>query len=438
MPYDIIIGRDEADREKYGTKGAVFLGKQYVKMGPVTSLSNNIYLDLNRSHVVFVVGKRGSGKSYTMGVIAEGVADLPPEIKQNVSVVLLDTMGVYWTMKYPNKPDEELLNQWGLKAKGLDVKIFTPVGYYSDYKKKGIPTDYPFSIKPSELAGTDWCRTFNIDEFSPAGVLIQRVAYSLREKEKEFSLDDMISLVRADKKSDPVVRDAVENLFINAKSWGLFSEKGTEIRDLVKGGQVAVLDMSVYATIPGTWGIKSLAVGLIAQKLFIERMIARKNEEFQNIKSAVHYFTEEVKVKQEFPMVWLILDEAHEFLPREGKTAASDALITVLREGREPGISLVLASQQPGKIHTDVLTQADTVIAHRVTARLDVEALGALMQSYMREGLDVQLNDLPRTKGSGIIFDDVNERLYPMSVRPRFTWHGGAAPTAIKELKKMV
>jgi hypothetical protein len=54
----------------------------------------------------------------------------------------------------------------------------------------------------------------------------------------------------------------------------------------------------------------------------------------------------------------------------------------------------------------------------------------------MREGLDVQLNDLPRTKGSGVIFDDVNERLYPMSVRPRFTWHGGASPSAIKEEKK--
>ena len=33
---------------------------------------------------------------------------------------------------------------------------------------------------------------------------------------------------------------------------------------------------------------------------------------------------------------------------------------------------------------------------------------------------------------SALIFDDTNERLYPMRVRPRMTWHGGEAPNAMK------
>jgi hypothetical protein len=144
-------------------------------------------------------------------------------------------------------------------------------------------------------------------------------------------------------------------------------------------------------------------------------------------------FAREASDESKLPMVWLVIDEAHEFLPREGKTLASDPLITVLREGRQPGISLVLATQQPGKIHTDVMTQADTVISHRLTARLDVESLGMLMQSYMQQGLDKYLNELPSDKGSAIIFDDTNERLYPICVRPRMTWHGGGSPNAIKE-----
>ena len=98
---------------------------------------------------------------------------------------------------------------------------------------------------------------------------------------------------------------------------------------------------------------------------------------------------------------------------------------------------MVLASQQPGKIHTDVMTQADIVISHRITANIDVQALGMLMQSYMREGLDKQLNILPRVTGSAIIFDDVNEKMYPIRVRPRYTWHGGAAPSAIVEKKEI-
>src|SRR3989338_6994707 len=60
--YDIFIGRSEAEKEKYGTQGAVFIGKHYVKMGQTVSLSNKVYLDVSKSHVVFIVGKRGSGK----------------------------------------------------------------------------------------------------------------------------------------------------------------------------------------------------------------------------------------------------------------------------------------------------------------------------------------------------------------------------------------
>jgi DNA helicase HerA-like ATPase len=127
----------------------------------------------------------------------------------------------------------------------------------------------------------------------------------------------------------------------------------------------------------------------------------------------------------------------HEFLPNKGKTPATAPLITILREGRQPGISLILASQQPGKIHSDVITQSDIVIAHRITANIDVQALGGLMQSYMREGLDKQLNLLPSEEGAAIVFDDNNEKLYPIRVRPRYTWHGGSAPTALPKEKKV-
>jgi uncharacterized protein len=205
------------------------------------------------------------------------------------------------------------------------------------------------------------------------------------------------------------------------------------LKDLAVGGQVTVLDVSCYATVEDSWKIKNLVIGLIAKKLFNERMKARKNEEYEDIHHSMNYFSDAPDTKQEFPLVWLVIDEAHEFLPVKDKTLATDPLVTILREGRQPGISMILATQQPGKIHTDVLTQSDTVIAHRITAKLDVDALGTLMQSYMEEGLVSALDNLPREKGAAIIFDDTNERMYPIRVRPRFTWHGGDEPSAIKE-----
>ena len=432
--YDIVIGRSDEDKQQLGLKGTVFLGRQYVKMGRVTSLANNIYLDVARSHVVFVVGKRGSGKSYSLAVMAEGICDLPDEIRQNLSFILLDTMGIFWTMKYPNKQDVLLLEEWNMKPKGLDPKIFTPYLFFDLYKQRGIPTDFPFSIKPSELSAADWQMTFEMNPNDPAGVLLERIINLLRESKKEFDIDDVIKLVQQDVTSERTVKGAVENRFLSTKAWGVFNKKGTALKELVQPGQITILDLSVYATMPNGWKIKSLIVGLVSQKLFVERMMARKFEEYQAVKKSIHYFGDRNQTtKLDMPLVWLLLDEAHEFLPRDEVTTATFPLTTILREGREPGISVVLASQQPGKIHTDVMTQADTVISHRVTAKMDTDALKTLMQSYMREGLDVQLDDLPRIKGAALIFDDTNERLFPMKVRPRISWHGGSAPSAIVE-----
>jgi ABC-type dipeptide/oligopeptide/nickel transport system ATPase component len=432
--YDIIIGRDDADKERFGDKGTVLIGKHYVKMGRTTSLSNRILLDVVRSHVVFIVGKRGGGKSYTMGVIAEGISDLPAEVKQNIAVILLDTMGIYWTMRIPNKKDEELLEEWQLKPKPLDVRIFTPIGYFKKYKDLGIPTDYPFSIKPSELEASDWAMSFEISLNDPIGVAIEQAVNALKEAGSEYSIQEIIEKINS-LDADKTVKEAAVNRFTNADSWGVFSDKGTELRELAEGGKVTVLDVSCYVTLNDGWKIKALVVALVAQKLFIDRMVARKSEEYNEIHKSENFFGGE-EVKQEMPLVWLVVDEAHEFMPNQGKTVATDPLVTILREGRQPGISLILATQQPGKIHTDVMTQADTVIAHRITAKLDTDALGTLMQSYMREGLTVMLDDLPRVKGAAIIFDDTNEKMYPMRVRPRLTWHGGGSPTALHDKKK--
>jgi hypothetical protein len=83
------------------------------------------------------------------------------------------------------------------------------------------------------------------------------------------------------------------------------------------------------------------------------------------------------------------------------------------------------------------MTQSDIIISHRITARLDVDALKMLSSSYMTSGIDEQLRILPRTQGAAIIIDDQNERIFSAKIRPRATWHGGEAPTAIKEKKKL-
>jgi hypothetical protein len=164
-------------------------------------------------------------------------------------------------------------------------------------------------------------------------------------------------------------------------------------------------------------------------------MESRKKEEIKSVSKGINLaFTSE---KKDEPLVWLFIDEAHEFLPLGVKTAATDALVQLLREGRQPGISVVLATQQPGQIHRDVMTQSDIVISHRVTSQPDIDALNYIMQSYLLQGISGYMNDLPSSKGSAIILDDNSERIFPVRIKPRFTWHGGEAPSAVGEKKEI-
>lgn len=430
--YEIVVGRDEADKKRFGDRGTFMLGRHYVKMGQTTSLSNEIYMDAARPHVVFVCGKRGSGKSYTLAAMAEAM--MASDVRDNLAVVMIDTMGIFWTMKYENKRDEALLKEWGLKPSKLAPQVYVPEGYFQELKSRGI-ADFSFSIKPAELTAEDWCMTFNVSVNDPVGVVIARAVNEVRKHTKNFSLQDVINEIKDDIKSEQHSKDAAENHFAIAQNWGLFSEKGTEFSKLAEQGQITIIDVSCFAALPASRGVRALVIGLVCQKLFEERMIIRRDEELAEI-NVIGMVKEEREEKM--PITWVFVDEAHEFLPKVGSTVATKALLALLREGRQPGISLVLASQQPGQIHTDVMTQSDIVISHRITAKIDIDALGALMQSYMREGLDKAINDLPDEKGAALIFDDTNERMYPVQIRPRISWHGGASPTAFEYRKREI
>jgi len=436
MGYDIITGRNVSDKESFGERGLVLIGKGYVKMGQYTSMSNRILMDVARSHVILVAGKRGSGKSYTLGVIAEELSNLPREASQNIASLIFDTMGIFWTMKYKNEKDKSLLQEWNLKPKDLPVKVFVPYGHYDAYLQKGIPVDEKFALDVAEMNPEDWVLTFGLDIINPVSILIQRTITRLKE-EGSFGLNDIISNIENDLKTPLETKNAAAALFEAADTWGIFAkgdEKPTQVKDLVTAGTTSILDLSAYNSV-GTFNVRALVISLISRKTFNQRMDARKKEEIKAISTGLDYLSQ--VDKKEDPLVWIFIDEAHEFLPLNKKTIATDALVQLLREGRQPGISLVLATQQPGQIHRDVMTQSDIVISHRVTSEPDLQALNQIMQSYLLDSIKQYMDDLPTLKGSAIILDDNSERIYPMRMRPRFTWHGGEAPTAISAEKKL-
>jgi tRNA(Met) C34 N-acetyltransferase TmcA len=212
MPYDIITGRNESDKAKFGQTGLATIGKSYVTMATATSLSNPLKIDVARSHVILVAGKRGSGKSYTLGVIAEELANLPPETAKNLASLVFDTMGIFWTMKFANEKDTPLLQEWDLKTKSLPVNVFVPFGKIKDYQARNIPFDKTFALLPSELQAEDWLSVFNLEFTSLPAVLLTRTITHLHQTHGRFTLTDIVHAVQADKHASSQTKEIVAAL----------------------------------------------------------------------------------------------------------------------------------------------------------------------------------------------------------------------------------
>lgn len=418
MAYETIIGRSKEDLGVFGTTGAGFIGKHIVGKGEDAHLTTSVYIDLLRPHAILVTGKRGTGKSYDVGVIAEEIARLPPEYKQKTAAVFIDTMGIYWSLKRPNEQQLELLRSWKLEPFAIEnIKVYVPFEQIEEFERSGIPVDGGISIAPSEFSADEWRLAFNLRPTEPAGVTLEKIINELTEAEQQFSIDDITTKIRDDEETSEEVKDGLQNMLTVAKQWGVFGTTGTNIDDIVQPGQISVVDVS-HLRATEAWSVRNFIVAILARKLYQRRLIARKEEEIAKIGGE--------KPQMPFPMVWLMIDEAHNFCPADSETVSSEPLRIIAKQGREPGVSLVVITQMPNKINQDVLSQCDVVISHRLTSRDDLQALHSVMQSYHEKDLWEYINNLPRGwPGVAIVLDDNLEKVFTVQIRPRFSWHAG-------------
>jgi hypothetical protein len=132
----------------------------------------------------------------------------------------------------------------------------------------------------------------------------------------------------------------------------------------------------------------------------------------------------------------LILDEAHNFAP-QGKVMDPDAgtmlhaANRLAAEGRSRGIRLGMITQRPQKLHKDTLTSADTLIAMRVLAPHDREAVEAWVEGCgdPKQGKEV-LNSLANMqRGEGWVWYPEGGFLERMKFPAIKTFDSSATPT---------
>jgi len=417
MPYETVVGRVKEDTEKLGTKAAGFIGKHIVGTGEDAHLTTNVFIDLLKPHVVLICGKRGSGKSYSAATIIEEILSMDKEYAQKIACVVFDPVGIYWSMKFPNEQQSNLLKEWKLEPRGFDnVKVYVPSELRESYEKAGIPVDYTISITPKEFSPDDWALAFNLERTSQEAITLERNFNGMLAGNGDFDLDDFIARIRDDNLIDQNVKNVLMNFLEVAKSWGIFSKSGMSIGDIARPGQASVIDLS---RVKGeAWGLRNLIAAWITRQIYRERTLARKEEELSKL--------EGTEAKKTFPLTWLIFEEAHNFCPDGMKTVSTEPILQIAKQGREPGVSLAVITQMPSKVHQDVLSQCDLVISFRLTSRDDLQSLHSIMQTYVQEELWKYINRLPRgMMGSAVLLDDNLEKIFTVNIRPRLSWHSG-------------
>ncbi len=408
------IGRGKEALEKYGLEGALLIGK-VAEEGKYKG--EKVLLDSVFPHVVFVCGARGSGKSYTVGVILEELA----RKNKNVGVIVIDPVGVFWSMRKGNSQDKErsALTEWGLLAESLDnVRVLIPAGAGGKAPKETY--DGIFSLKTSELTVDDWCLTFGLERFDPAALALERaiskagVPHTIAELVRILEGDeDLTSKVKGFSK---VTRRGLISRLEAAKNWGVLSDKATPVEELSQSGKVVVVDVSFLEE-----DVASLVVGIIARKVLDIRKSGARGEALGQVNTPV-------------PPTWLVIDEAHTLIPNNRKTAASAAIVEYVKQGRRPGCSIVLATQQPSAIDSQVLSQLDILISHKLVFYDDIKSVFRRVPTTVdRKMEDVSfIRTLPL--GEAIIADreEGSSRAFVIRIRPRRTQHEGRSALAVE------
>lgn len=446
-------------RNRGDTSALILLGKCIEQARVSNKFDSNVWLDIHTPHVVFVCGRRGTGKSYDLGILAEGLSlgrssnvttkDAP------ITTVFFDTQDQFWALL--DVPDARLeedceqlsqLEQWGIPPNKVpSARLFAPSGDSSIY-----PDAVEFSINPTELELEDWCGLFGLEVYSPQGQLIRSllakvaaVGFSVSEgttgkgyrrvpAQPEYELDDLITCLQDDvelgEQSQRQTRDAVLWKLEALRDSKVFRKRGVDILEVLKPGQLTIfllrnLDDST----------KSLVVSVIAKKIF--RVMGKYHAERKAAERARGPMPKRFSTLPRG--VWTLIDEAHLICPSDGHTAAKPILIEYAKRGRDAGLSLVLATQQPSAVDSRVVSQVDLLIAHRLVVDADILSALARVPADFPKNVSFGITRISERlgliraleTGEAWIADAETNRAILVAMRPRVSAHGGDEPRVV-------
>lgn len=447
---------------RVGTEGdgtEVYLGRV-----AETGKARKVFFSGSQEFVTLIIGKRGSGKSHTLGTLVEGLATRKAETsisshKFRRAVLLLDPMGNFWTTAHAvrsNGPEKvraqfESLEGWRCKPEDVDVDVWLPAGYEREHDPKGVR---PFQIRVSDLDEADLADLVGVNLMRDAQGAALAEAYAAVVEEgwrdgkqqhpakTNYEFEDLINYLenlKAQNAGDhhtSTLRALTRSLRALARK-PVFSGAGTPLTELLREGALSILMLPLRVG----GDLRRVLTRLLIRRVLKERELAsqiRQRLDVESLEPDARAQLEEA-IKTMVPRSIIALDEAQELLGDDGGEARR-ALEDFCLLGRNYGLSLILATQRPtaSAISSKVRSQADLYVIHRLLTQDDIDLccknLLAVFPKEVRDGnRDLDFANLVRglERGQAIVSashafaDEPVHRIFVAQIRPRITMHGG-------------
>ena len=355
-----------------------------------------------RRHLA-IIAQTGAGKTYLAGVIVEEL------LRKGGTIVMLDPHADYVFLSRTSDGKRYDLSD--------RVTVFRNPSSTGRYTNSEVGKVESYEICFSDLSLDEICL---ISGINPSYTNIKsglEVAFlQLKAEKNVFQPEDLLkkiedadgwkTLLGTDSKVINGAKDAAKYLAQLVKMH-VFTDASTNVVKMLQPRHLSIVDLS---------GLSDHVSDYLAYRIL--------SDIYENVLSG----------KFEYP-VFIFVEEAHRFVPAEGSTYSDTLIKKIAGEGRKFGVFLILITQRPFKIHSDVLSQCNSQIIMRITNPQDQNAVASSSERLSQ----TLLEDLPGlNKGEAVIIGEMTRAPIVARVRKRTTKEGGSDIDILGKLRAAI
>ncbi|MCM1177657.1 MAG: ATP-binding protein [Bacteroides sp.] len=394
--FEIMIGKTSAASPQYGILGKTINGNR------------SIGIDLTETNTISLFGVQGGGKSYTIGTITEMTLkqfdhiNLLPAPMASVIFHYSESMDYepeFTSMIYPNDEAGQLAKlkeQYGAEPNCIeDVLLLTPFDKVEE-RQEEYPSIkvMPISFHSKDLNVQDWM--FLLKAVGNDSTYISQLKSIMRANRKNLNLKDL----RESVESSGLLTNSQKSLAMQRLNFAEeYVTDEQRLGELLKPGRLIIVDLR------DEFIEKDDALGLFVIMLNI----------FSSVKQC------DGKSFNKF----IVFDEAHKYMNNKDLTGT---IVTAIREMRHRGVSIMIASQDPMSLPTDIIELSTIMLMHRFNSPQWVKHI----QHSITQLQSLTASDMAAlTTGEAYLWatkstdKGVMNRPIKITTRPRVTKHGG-------------